>query len=201
VSELATPLAVDNKQRNRNRWVLGLFLLICAAPIVASYLAYYVVKPTSRTNYGTLIEPQRPVPPLVATTLDGQPFDLSTLAGRWLMISVDQAHCGVPCATKLFEMRQLRLIVGKDQDRIERVWFITDEAAVPAAVLAAYPGTVMLRADEAELSKWLPADDSIANHLYLVDPHQHLMMSYPNDPDPYRIKRDLVKLLGASEIG
>jgi hypothetical protein len=201
MSEVAAPVDVDIRRRNRGRLVLGIFLVICAAPIVASYLAYYVVKPSSRTNYGTLIEPQRPVPSLAATTLDGQPFDLSSLAGKWLMVTVDRARCDVPCATKLFEMRQLRLVVGKDQDRIERVWFITDEALVPAAVLAAYPGTVMLRANETTLSQWLPADDSIANHLFLVDPHQHLMMRFPNDADPYRIKRDLTKLLGASEIG
>lgn len=201
MAEADIPVHEAIARKKRGRLVLGIFMLVCAAPIVASYVAYYVVKPTSRTNYGTLIEPQLPVPELGAVTLEGRPFDISSLAGKWIMISADAARCDVPCATKLFEMRQLRLIVGKDQDRIERVWFITDDGEVPAAVLAAYPGMVMLRCDPAMLARWLPAEDGIVNHLYLVDPHQHLMMRFPHDPDPYRVKRDLTKLLGASEIG
>jgi hypothetical protein len=28
-------------------------LAVCAAPMIFSYLTYYVIKPTGRTNYGT----------------------------------------------------------------------------------------------------------------------------------------------------
>ena len=37
-------------------------LLVCAAPVIASYLAYYVLRVDSRTNYSELIVPPRPVP-------------------------------------------------------------------------------------------------------------------------------------------
>ena len=40
-----------------------LVLLVCAAPVIASYFTYYVVRPEGRRNYGELIEPQRPFPP------------------------------------------------------------------------------------------------------------------------------------------
>jgi hypothetical protein len=199
---MAETVAVSEVTRKRQgRRVLVFFFAICAAPIIASYLSYYVIKPSARTNYGTLIEPQRPVPLLQLQTLEGKPFDLSSLSGKWVMLSADGGKCGVPCATKLYEMRQLRLITGKDQERIERVWFITDNAPVDQAVLLAYPGTLMVRADAAALAAWLPAQDAIADHLYLVDPHQHLMMQFPRDPDPYQVKRDLTHLLAASEIG
>ena len=34
--------------------LLGI-LAVCAAPVIASYLAYYVIKPGGRSNYGELI--------------------------------------------------------------------------------------------------------------------------------------------------
>jgi hypothetical protein len=39
------------------------------------------------------------------------------------------------------------------------------------------------------------------NHLYLIDPLGHLMMRFPKDPDPSKVKKDLSKLLRASAIG
>ena len=42
-----------------------------AAPVVASYLAYYVFPPGGRTNYGTLVEPAliTTVSPLLRVTV------------------------------------------------------------------------------------------------------------------------------------
>ena len=54
-------------------------MLICAAPVVASYFAYYVVRPEGRRVYGELIDPQRPLPRLIATSREGAPVDLRTL--------------------------------------------------------------------------------------------------------------------------
>jgi hypothetical protein len=194
------PQVVDARARRNNRLVLLVFALICIAPVAASYLSYFVIKPEKRTNYGDLIE-QSPVPALKATTLDGKPFDLSSLAGSWVMLSVDQSSCETECAKKLYEMRQIRLTTGKDRDRVQTLWFVTDDASVPKLVLDAYPNTIMLRAEAAALAAWLPAATTPADHIYLIDPHQHLMMRFPHDPDPYKVKRDLTKLLNASEIG
>ena len=41
---------------------LYLVIAICAAPVIASYYAYYFVRPDARSNYGALVEPQRPIP-------------------------------------------------------------------------------------------------------------------------------------------
>ena len=46
----------------RRHRALYLLIAVTLAPILASYFAYYVMPPSGRTNYGTLIEPQRPVP-------------------------------------------------------------------------------------------------------------------------------------------
>ena len=52
--------------------MLGLFL-ICAAPVLASYFTYYVIRPEGRRNFGELIEPQRALPDAAALDLTGCP--------------------------------------------------------------------------------------------------------------------------------
>jgi hypothetical protein len=43
-------------------------------------------------------------------------------------------------------MRQLRTMQGKDMDRIERVWLITDDEPLDTMLIREYDGTHMLRA-------------------------------------------------------
>jgi hypothetical protein len=179
-------------------------LAICAAPMLASYFAYYVVKPAGRTNYGDLIDPRNyPMPALGSTSLDGAPVALENFKGKWLMLQVESGECAAACQKKLLEMRQLRLMQGKDMDRIERVWLITDNKPLETILMREYDGTRMLRVNADKVRAWLPVDagTSVIDHLYLVDPLGNLMMRFPKDSDPNRVKKDLTKLLKASAIG
>jgi len=184
---------------NKGRWMLLLIIAICAAPVIASYFTYYVIKPRGgSTNYGALIDPQRPIPAdLHVTDEKGQDVLLSTLEGHWLMIAVNPSACDDACAQKLYFMRQIRLTQGADRDRVQTVWLRTDSSPVPDKVSGAYEGTRMLVADPAALAAWLPADTGTkdTDHIYLVDPNGNLMMRFPQNPDPSKIKRDLSKLL------
>nr|WP_227875433.1 MULTISPECIES: cytochrome C oxidase subunit I [Paraburkholderia] len=185
--------------------MLLLIALICGAPIAISYFTYYVIKPKGgSTSYGTLIEPQRTIPSaLMVTGDDGREVPLDSLKGHWLMISVDGSACGETCAQKLYFMRQVRATQGAERERVVTVWLRTDDAAVPAVVKTAYPDTRMLRADSAAVAAWLPATDKTndTDHIYLVDPNGNLMMRFPEQPDPSKIKQDVTKLLKWSRIG
>ncbi|MDE1178944.1 cytochrome C oxidase subunit I [Paraburkholderia sp.] len=189
----------------RGRWILLLLAIVCGAPIAVSYLAYYVIKPTGgTTSYGTLVAPQRPVPDnLVVTGEDGKPMKLSALRGKWLLISVDASACGQPCVTKLYFMRQVRATQGAERDRVLNVWLRTDPSNVPDVVQKAYRDTDMLIADPAALAAWLPveAGTQLSDHIFMVDPNGNLMMRFPKDPNPTKIKGDVTKLLKWSSIG
>jgi peroxiredoxin len=184
---------------------LYLVLIICTVPVVASYLAYYVFKPTGRTNYGILIDPQVPVPALSLKRLDGTPFDMQSLRGEWVMVTVDRAQCPDACRTKLWNMRQVRTATGKDRDRIERVFLITDDAPTATLLLREFEGTHFLRASATELASFLalPADGSavLEDCVWLIDPLGHLMLRWPKAADPSRMKKDVDRLLRASRIG
>ena len=148
--------------RTRSRTPLVLIILFSLAPVLAAVLAYFNpdFRPEGSVAYGTLIEPQRPIPAsaaLVATTLDGKPFDVGTLKGKWLLVTADGGDCQDACARKLFILRNSHASQGKNVERLARVWFITDDQPVPEKVLEAYKGTIMLRVKPEQLAAFLLA--------------------------------------------
>ena len=203
-----------NNQTSRGRWKLLAVLAVCAAPLIASYFMYYVVKPKGGvTNYGTLIDPRlHPIPPMASTTLDGKPATLDDYKGKWIMLKVGPSECLRECQDQLFAMRQLRTMQGKEMERIERVWMITDSEPLDTVLMRVNDGTRMLRAPAAAVDKWLPLDksaaaDKVSDHVYLIDPLGNLMMRFPkgavsSDTEKVRkVHKDLYKLLKASAIG
>lgn len=192
------------RQQKLGRYKMFAVLAVCAAPLIFSYFTYYVIKPEGRTNYGALIDPRAyPIPQLGATSLDGKPAALEAYKGKWIMLQVDGGDCAEACRRKLMDMRQLRLMQGKEMDRIERVWLITDDKPVETIVLREYDGTRVLRVKPEAVTGWLPVEQGTApsDHIYMIDPLGNLMMRFPKNPDPGKMKKDIGKLLKASRIG
>ena len=196
--------AVATAQRSRfGRWKMLGVLAICAAPVVASYLTYYVIRPEGRRNYGELINPQRALPDTVATALDGTAIPLASLKGQWLLVSVAGGQCDAVCQNHLYLQRQVRETLGKEKERLDWIWLIND-AATPAESLApALQKATVLRMDNAALSAWLApaAGHQQSEHLYVVDPMGNFMMRFPAGMDKEgaaKAKRDLDRLLRAS---
>lgn len=185
------------------RWKMLAVLLVCAAPVIASYFTYYVVRPEGRRNFGELINPQRPLPDLASTSLSGQAGNLRELKGQWLLVSVAGGACDEACSRHLYLQRQLRESLGKERDRLDWVWLISDQAAVPGHLLPALKEAAVLRVAPAGLSAWLaPASGQLlAGHLYVVDPMGNWMLRFPANLDlasAAKAKRDLERLLRAS---
>lgn len=198
--------ALDPQRRTAmGRLRMLLVMLVCAAPVLASYFTYYVVRPEGRTNYGELIQPTRPVPAdLALSDLQGHAVQASALKGQWLMVVVGDGACDAVCEKNLYLQRQLREALGREKERVDKVWLLLDDQAPRAEVLAAInpkgaPATV-LRVSGAALATWLTpaAGQSLGQHLYIVDPMGNWMMRAPAHPEPAKLKRDLEKLLRAS---
>lgn len=171
---------------------------ISVAPFVASLLLYLFWTPRSFTNYGELL-PVTPLSEAVISTRDGKPFRIDELRGKWAFVMVDQGGCDEYCRSKLYLMRQIRLTQGKDRERLERLWLITDEVVPEAALAAEYEGTHLIRTGPGEeFVNRLPASVSPRDHVYLIDSLGNLMMRFPRDADPQRVKKDVSKLLKIS---
>jgi len=189
----------------RGRWQLWFMLLVCVAPVVASYLTYYVLRPhVGALNYGELIEPQRPLPaqqPL--TALDGASGVLGDLRGQWLLVSVADGACDETCRNNLYFQRQLRESLGESRERVDWVWLITDDAPPPAEIREGLAHATVRRIDRAALQAWLAPTPGhrLEDQLYLVDPHGNWMMRFPPNltvASAEKVRKDLSRLLYAS---
>lgn len=205
VHSMPSPHLQDEAARRTRtgRWKMLLVLLVCAAPVIASYFTYFVIRPQGRSNYGTLVTPTRGIPPsLPLQALDGRQVSADTLRGQWLLVSVGPATCVDACERRLFLQRQLREMTGRESERVDKVWLVVDDRPVPFALQDALrqPPTTILRAPREAVAAWLqPAEGrALEDHLYLVDPLGEWMMRVPADPDPAKVKRDLERLLRAS---
>jgi len=174
----------------RGRVQLALLGLFFAAPFALAWLAWWLDwAPGATSNYGELITPARPVA--------GAP--LEALRGKWVLVSFDAAACDAYCEKKLYYMRQVRRAQGKNQDRVARLWLLTDGARPAARLLEAIEGTQVEPAGA--LAAAFPAAGAPRDHVYVIDPLGNLMMRFPRDPDPSLMLKDLQRLLRVSGFG
>lgn len=196
--------AGEERAVRAGRWKLLALLVVLASPVIASFYTYFVVRPEGRTNYGALLEP-REVREIGGVDLQGRPGSLADLRGRWVLVVLAPPACDRACRERLYQIRQVRLTTGKDRDRVERVWLVEGPGEPDATLLAEHEGLRVLRVpvQAPAISVQFPATDStaVSDHIWLVDPRGHLMMRFPSEADPSRIKKDLAKLLRASQIG
>jgi hypothetical protein len=193
----------DSRRTATGRLKMLLVLAVCAAPVIASYFTYYVLRPQSLKSYGTLIEPMRPLPQVEGTSIAGKPLALPSLRGQWLLVSVAGGACDAACEKHLYLQRQLRESLGKDRERVDWVWLVDDAAPVPERLVPALAAATVVRVNAAQLQQWLQpaAGQSVHDHLYVVDPQGNWMMRFPPAADTSaakNMKRDLERLLRAS---
>ena len=187
---------IDARRRNARR-TLAVLALICAAPVVASYAAYYWLHRDARINYGEL-DP-RPAPAIVGTAGDGAPWRLASLHGRWVLLVAAGDACDSRCEDALYATRQARTMQGREQERIARVLLQPAGAVPPASALSEqHPGLVAVQGDP---EQWRSLADGSADRIFIVDPLGNLVLRYPSEPDIKRLAKDLERLLKASRIG
>jgi cytochrome oxidase Cu insertion factor (SCO1/SenC/PrrC family) len=185
----------------RGRLKLLLMAAFFAAPVLLAWLAYRFDWATGTSgNYGVLLKPAAP-PDAALSALDGRPFSLARLRGKWVLVQFDGSRCDAYCERKLYFMRQVRKALGRDAERVERLWVLTDPGVPSPKLLAAAEGTRVARAANGRFLAAFPAEATPADHIYLVDPMGNLMMRFPREPDPSRMLKDLQRLLKYSQVG
>lgn len=204
VHSLPDPQAMATQQRTRRgRLSMLLVVLACAAPVIASYFTFYVVKPQGRA-YGELIQPTVELPALTLSDLDGRPVPAESLKGQWLLTLVQEEGCAAACERHLYTQRQLREMLGKERDKLDKLLLLPEDAPAlrPELRQALSQGTpvTVLRAPRAALEAWLKpaAGGRLQDHFFLIDPMGRWMLRAPAAPEPAKLKRDLDRVLRAA---
>lgn len=192
-------------------WRQRLFLLFVIAcfvmPLATAWLLIGHWRPEGSAQHGELLNPARPLPDLRFDSVDGHPLDGAGLRGRWVMAYVGSAaECDARCRTGLYDMRQVRLALGKDMERLKTVllldgmpetglrqWLATEHAAMTVGAADDSTRNALIQAfgQPGGAGEWI----------YLLDPLGNLLMRYRVDTEPRGLLKDLQRLLKWSKIG
>jgi len=199
-----TEQKVSGKTLLWNRVQLILILVVFAAPIAAAFL----YKPKAFNNYGDIYTPVRPVENLVMQGSKGR-VELDSFRRQWVFLVTADGQCGEACEANILKIRQLRFMQNNNMSRIRTVFMHTVLSQEAANDLAAkYSPVESYAVEKGDFERWikiLKLDDAPVeaerDRFYIIDPAGNLMMSYPASADPNIIKKDIKRLLKASQIG
>jgi hypothetical protein len=188
-----------------SRLKLLAIVFACSLPALLAYFAYYVVRPQGDASFGELISPVRVMPVVQASNLDGLPVPLPSLKAQWLLVKVGGGACVKDCQKQLLMLRQFRLMLGKDMDRVDWVWFVDDQAPVDPVLRQRLNNdqATVLRLDAHTIQTWLtvPEGQSVQDYFFVIDPMGNAMMRLParfDSAGAAKAKRDMDRLLRAS---
>jgi len=190
---------VDTPRKSARSQLLLIAAVFFGPLIVAAWMYYggHIVRPTSGSNYGALLEP-------IINLSDELPDSelLNASRGMWLLLYSSDDSCTQACRDALYTMRQGRLMLGKEQDRLMRGFLHGD--SLPDKVFLADEHQGLITTQDASLTRLLnnkkPAE--LANGGYfLIDPLGNLVMYFRPDIDPSEMVDDIKHLLRLSRIG
>lgn len=195
--------AVAKPQIKNGRLPLLLIFLIPTVAMGLAWLMYFtgLLIPQGRTNKGELILP--PVQFSELKLLQGEaPLQLDRLEGSWGVLVFGSANCsGSACQESLYKTRQVHVALGKEADRVVRLYVAPQTPAVPENLADEHPNIFWLSANKAAILKALNLESWPENRYFIIDPLGNIMMGYQADQEGGDLLKDLKKLLKTSNIG
>jgi hypothetical protein len=186
--------------QKKSRLQLLLVALVFLGPLVVAAWLYNQgesLAPSGRTNHGELLRPIINVSDQLAGVTAAKQQSRS-----WLLIYKNSARCDDPCRDALYTYRQARLMLGKEMDRVRRVFLHGDTLPDTVFLAEEHPGLITI--EDSSLSGLLnnkrPAELPAGGY-FLIDPHGNLVMYFQPDLDPAEMVDDIKHLLRLSRIG
>ena len=179
------------------------FLLIAAfflGPLMLAALMYYGGSYSAAgrsTNSGALLQP-------IISLADELPASPLHKAGenQWLMVYLNEGVCDEDCVASLYMLRQERLMLGKEMDRVVRVFLHGDTPPDTVLIEEQHAGLITITDKRlGELLERKRPERATAGGIFLVDPLGNLVMYFPPDLRPADTVGDIKHLLKLSSIG
>ena len=179
-------------------------LLIFVLPILGAHWLYYKGNQFigHYSNHGKLLNPYVDLTQLPLNNLQNLPIQEKPFAHHWTLLSL--ANEDSDSLNKLYTLRQIRLMLGKNQDKIQRVLLIYG-SSIPnkqnlsidsifrvtkdtSIAIGPYTGTRLFFIHQKDWPNQL-------NGYFIVDPRGQLIMVYTPPINPKHIMQDLQKLI------
>lgn len=179
---------------------LFLISLVFFGPLILAAWLYFSgtgFRPEGRTNHGQLLLPMVNISEVLPGASIHEHND-----GRWLLVYSNRGACDEACEYALLTLRQSRLMLGKEMDRLLRV-FLHGES-LPDTVFLPDQHAGLIALSDGSLSSLLEKKrptELMAGGYFLIDPLGNLVMYFKPDIDPSEMVEDIERLLELSRIG
>jgi hypothetical protein len=179
--------------------------LITAGPLLLAVLAHLGAFgskpfPTLANDERVLFEPPVPMPLGELPSPTGETLPADWARYRWSLIYAKMSPCEAQCVQDLNTLRQIHGALGRDQDRVQRVYLTAAGAGDPADAEGFRVGRLDSAAGQA-LIEVLGRQRLQAGRVFVVDPLGNLVLSYPANADRRRLLNDIERLLDVSQVG
>ena len=178
--------------RTRGKLILLAIFAIGAFPLLGALYFRYVSPPEITATVGVPLGPV-PLPFEFLQRPDGEPLAHPAVSDKWMVIFAAPGACDARCQHTLYLTRQARTAQGRNMERIDRLWVITDTTTPAAGLLEAHPDLILVKATDARLLDVLGGSDG--RQINLVDRRGLVVFRYSDDPDPKAFIRELGKLV------
>lgn len=191
---------MNEPRKPSGRLQLLLIAAVFFGPLIVAIWLYTggeSLQPAGRSNNGALLEPIVNL----GDTLPGSPLT-SSIDGRWLLIFDADGACREACQDGLYTLRQSRLMLGREMDRLDRILLHRDSALDTLFLSREYEGTIPL--EDTATSEFLKSKIPVGldpGGFYLLDPRGNLVMYFDPGLEPGRMVDDIKRLLKLSRIG
>jgi len=111
----------------KRRWVIGLLLIGLLSACAHNFA-------------GVSPNPIDPAPDFALTDENGQPFNLSDLRGKWILLAYGYTHCPDVCPLTLSHLRDVKKIVDANGDGVQVVFVTIDPERDTPDIMRRYVG-------------------------------------------------------------
>ena len=183
----------------RSRLILLGVALVFIIPILLSwYLVFFsdFKKGDGGTQKGELISPVIPLGEPEVFNLKSKTIE--SINGKWTLLFFVENECNQLCEDKLYQLRQIRLALGKDRDKVDRL-LVSKNKQQWSQYTNSFNGQKYIDPTSRDYNGLIKKFNDYAGldlkATYLIDPYGFLMMKYPQDDNPMGTIKDIERLI------
>jgi hypothetical protein len=192
---------IDLRTKGRLQLLLvGVFFI---GPFLLAYVLFVSDSdwlPSAGIENGQLLDPPRLLPDTVL--IPGSDTDEPKFRGKWSLIIIGRAQCTVACVDALYETRQVRRALGRDDGRVQRVFFTGAGRPDSEFMEREHPTLIVVEFGSQAGRELAPVlGEHASGDILLADPLGNLIMRFPEGTGMEEMHKDLKHLLKISHIG
>ena len=190
-------------QKNKGKLTLiGIFLLFFIPIITSWYLVFYTdfMHDAQGIQHGKLISPVISIGAINAKEIST--MDEVVIEKKWVLVFIQNNLCNEFCKERLYQVRQIRLALGEDRDKVDRL-VIFNQINDLNELKDSYSGQKFIDQSfmnyQGLVKKFNDSYTDKKNPIFLLDPYGFLMMQYPEGTEPKGIIKDIERLIRNSK--